>query len=88
VQYAIAYALHRAHEDHNISISTALERLAHVDFARPLATDDGRPLSAPVKKDDTVFAGTLVDPDTGKVGSGRRAWEAAGDDLLEIILKR
>jgi DGQHR domain-containing protein len=87
VQYAIAYALHRAHEDHSISISTALERLSHVDFARP-ATVDGRPLSVPVKKEDTVFAGTLVDPDTGKVGSGRPAWEAAGDDLLEIILKR
>ena len=87
VQYAIAYALHRAHEDHSISISTALERLSHVDFARP-ATVDGRPLSVPVKKEDTVFAGTLVDPDTGKVGSGPPAWEAAGDDLLEIILKR
>lgn len=86
VQYAIAYALHRAFADHHVDITTALERLAAVDFSRP-ETEDGRPTVLPVKKEHTVFAGTLVDADTGKVGSGRPAWEAAGEDLLEIILK-
>lgn len=87
VQYAIAYAVHLAVVEHHVSVGTALARLASVEFARPLVSEDGRPLSTPVKKTDTIFAGTLVDADTGKVGSGRPAWEAAGDDLLEIILK-
>jgi hypothetical protein len=87
VQYAIAYALHRALVEHHVSIDSALTRLAVVDFMRPSASEDGRPLSTPVKKTDTIFAGTLVDAETGKVGSGRPAWEAAGEDLLEVILK-
>lgn len=88
VQYAIAYALHRALVEKHISVASALARLASVSFERPPTSEDGtRLLSTPVKKADTIFAGTLVDADTGKVGSGRPAWEAAGEDLLGVILK-
>ena len=49
--------------------------------------DEGQPVLEPLTKHDTIFAGTLVDPFNGKVGSGRPAWEAAAQDLRKAIKK-
>ncbi|MGW3351715.1 DNA sulfur modification protein DndB [Nonomuraea rubra] len=84
VLYALANAVHKAHHDHHIPVRKAMERLATVDYRRAERGDGQPPLTA----DDTIFAGTLVDPETGKVGSGRPAWEAASEDLLKVILQK
>ncbi|MGW2161620.1 DNA sulfur modification protein DndB [Nonomuraea sp. NPDC001699] len=82
VLYALANAVHKAHHDHHIPVPKAMERLATVDYRRAERGEGQPPLTAK----DTIFAGTLVDPETGKVGSGRPAWEAASEDLLKVIL--
>jgi DNA sulfur modification protein DndB len=83
VQYAIAYALHRALTEHEVAIGDAMTILSAVNFDRAGTPGENERLT----KADTIFAGTLVDPESGKVGSGRPAWEAASDDLLKIILE-
>jgi DNA sulfur modification protein DndB len=81
VQYAIAYAIYRAHED-GMPYDNAAKRLAKVNFNRPRVPTDDQPIT----QDDTLFAGNLIDPETGKIGSGRPAWEAAGDILHKVIV--
>lgn len=79
VLYAIGYAVHRAVRDHGMDVQTAVKALDTVDFARTPNTMDITPA-------DTIFAGNLVDPDSGKIGAGRAAWESAADALLKRIV--
>ncbi|MFG3147210.1 DNA sulfur modification protein DndB [Streptomyces sp. NPDC048243] len=89
VLYAIAYAVHKAHYDHGIPLRAAVERVGTVSFARVKPEEDASSGEIiPLTRKDTIFAGTLVDPDTGKVGSGRPAWEAASEDLLAVIREK
>ena len=82
VLYAFAYALHFAHEEDGLSFEEAAKALEGVDFDRPKRkASDEKPLTV----DDSVFAGTLIDPVTGRVGSGRPAWEGAGEALRKRI---
>lgn len=74
--------LYLAKEEDDIPLADATKALAGIDFDRP---DRNVTSEQPLTTDETVFAGTLVDPDSGKVGSGRPAWEAAAEDLREII---
>lgn len=89
VQYAIAYALYLAHKD-GISYGDAAKALATVNFDRPrLSPKAPAPAEQdPITPDESIFAGNLVDPFTGKVGSGRPAWEAAGEALFKAIKAR
>jgi hypothetical protein len=45
----------------------AQEKLEQVNFDRPAGPAE----DVMLKRSDTIFAGTLVDPETGKFGSGR-----------------
>lgn len=59
-----------------------------MNFDRPRQTE-GAPAPSdehPITSDESLFAGNLIDPVTGKVGSGRPAWEAAGDALYKAIV--
>jgi hypothetical protein len=89
VQYAIAYALHLAHED-GVGFGAAARALSKVNFDRPRLGPDAKPPSEsdPITVSESIFAGNLVDPNTGKVGSGRPAWEAAGEALYREIAKK
>jgi len=86
VQYAIAYALHLAHES-GIGYGKAAQALASANFDRPRLNPKALPPSEdhPVTTKESPFAGNLIDPITGKVGSGRPAWEAAGESLFKAI---
>ncbi|AWI29770.1 DNA sulfur modification protein DndB [Streptomyces tirandamycinicus] len=81
VLYAIAYAVHKAITEHKVTVKDAMKRLGDVNYMRPPTPEPERPLTT----QDTPFAGNLVDPETGKVGSGRPAWEAAAEELLKRI---
>lgn len=87
VQYAVAYALYLSHED-GIDYGAATEALASVNFERPrLDAKAPRPSEAtPITVEESIFAGNLIDPNTGKMGSGRPAWEAAGEALHDAIV--
>lgn len=81
VLYAVAAAAHAASAD-GIGLGDAIAALRSVDFARPASPAEGdRPLTLA----DSIFVGTLVDPETARVGSGRPAWEAAAEHLLTAI---
>jgi DGQHR domain-containing protein len=86
VQYAIAYAIHHARQE-GTTYGDAARALAAVNFDRPrLSASAPRPSEDhPITSDETIFAGNLIDPVTGKVGSGRPAWEAAGAALFKAI---
>ena len=58
----------------------AAKALGHVSFDRPRRESDAvKPSEVePITRDESIFAGTLIDPVTGKIASGRPAWEAAG----------
>jgi DGQHR domain-containing protein len=79
VLYAVSYAIYLATEK-GIDLDTLFRRIATVDFGR-VEPATGETLTT----SDTIFAGNLVDPETGKIGSGRPAWEAAAHALLEVI---
>lgn len=76
ILYALAFAVYRAREA-GILIDRALEAMQVIDFGR-VQPAEGQPLTPK----DTIFAGNLVDPVTGKMGSGRPAWEAAGEAIF------
>jgi hypothetical protein len=85
VQYALADAVHRAHED-GISYADATKALKAINFERPRLDGAPEPSDAdPITTKESIFAGTLIDPVTGKVGSGRPAWEAAGEAVHDFI---
>jgi len=86
VQYAVAYALFFAHEN-GIAYGDAAKALGKVNFDRP-RLDPTSPRASEqnlITPAETPFAGNLIDPLTGKVGSGRPAWEAAGEVLFKTI---
>lgn len=90
VQYAIAYAIYLAHED-GMLYGDAARALAEVNFDRPrFGIDDmDKPSEEnPITVNESIFAGNLIDPATGKVSSGRPAWEAAGESLFKTINAR
>ena len=78
--YAIGYAVHLAHHEHKIPTNEAMRALSAIDFNRPAKDHDITP-------NDTAFAGNLVDPSSGRIAAGRAAWEAAGDAILDRMLK-
>ena len=78
VLYAVAHAVHIAHHDHKNPIAEFTKALKMIDFDRP-----GK--SQRITQEDTIFAGNLVDPDSGRIAAGRAAWEAAGQAILERI---
>jgi DGQHR domain-containing protein len=87
VQYAMAYAIYLAHES-SVSYGDAARALGTVNFDRP-RLDAGAVRASeddPITTDESVFAGNLIDPHTGKVGSGRPAWEAAGEALYKALM--
>lgn len=86
IQYAVAYALYQAHES-GVGYGEAVRALAPVSFDRPRVDPESPQPSEdnPVTTEESVFAGNLVDPVTGKIGSGRPAWEAAGEALFRRI---
>lgn len=85
VQYSIAYAMFLAHEK-GIGYAGAARALAEVNFDRPRLADGPPPSEAdPITTKESIFAGNLIDPVTGKVGSGRPSWEAAAEALYSAI---
>ena len=82
VLYAVSAATHAASED-GVGLGDAVAALDGVDFGRPTAPPD--PEQHPLTSADSIFVGTLIDPETAKVGSGRPAWEAAAQHLLAAI---
>lgn len=96
--YAAAYAVFLARTVDAMDVSEATKRLANVDFRRPerLLTRDPHPPigidteagEKPISEEETIFAGTLVDIETGKIGAGRGSWEGAGKRLYEFVTAR
>ena len=82
IQYAMAYAIHLAHQE-GMDYQSAASALGSVDFDRPARKPTE---SDPLTQQDTIFAGTLIDPYTGRIGSGRPAWEAAAEALEKVIV--
>jgi DGQHR domain-containing protein len=77
VLYAIAYAVHMAHSA-NIPVKDAFKVLDTISFDRTSKTSE-------ITASDTIFAGNLVDSETGKIQAGRAAWELAANELLAVI---
>jgi DGQHR domain-containing protein len=86
VQYAIAYAMYMARES-GLFYGEAARALASVDFDRPRLNGPHPSEDNPITTAETIFAGNLIDPATGKVGSGRPSWEAAAEALFNAIKK-
>lgn len=83
VLYAIAQAVHLAHEEDGMPYKSAVKALAKVSFDRPVRKPSEE---HPLTEDESVLAGTLIDPKTGKVGSGRPAWEGAAEALRKRMV--
>lgn len=81
VIYASAYALYLLQGKEGISVSEGLKRLAGLEYRRPTPPESGTELT----KKDSFFVGTMIDPLTGKVGSGRPSWEAAGVEIYNAV---
>lgn len=79
ILYALAFAVYKAREAGQ-PVDRALEAMKALDFGRAQPTEDHS-----LTPRDTIFAGNLVDPRTGKVGSGRPAWEAAAEAIFSNI---
>ena len=58
-----------------------------MNFDRPRLEGPPPSEEKPITADETIFAGSLIDVTTGKMGSGRPAWEAAGDALAGVVIK-
>lgn len=86
VMYALAYACYLGLTHSGKSYAESLADLAKsVDFSRPArrpTEDDPLKTSEP----GGYFAGTLIDADTGRVSSGRPAWEGAGKRLFHSVV--
>lgn len=81
VLYAVAFAVYSAHALGGVPVSDAVRALDAVNFDRTAKEVD-------ISSEDTIFAGNLIDPETGKLQAGRTAWEAAANLLLGVIAKR
>ena len=88
VLYAVAYAIHLANQEDKESYDKIARAVCEVDFTRPSRTPKLEDVSTYLTKEDSIFAGSIIDPKTGKVGSGRLAWEAAAWDFRDAILTR
>jgi len=82
VSYACAYAVHLLKVREGLGLGDAVKRLTTVNFDRPTRTPTEQ---APLTSTETIFAGNIIDPATGKVASGRPAWEAAGEVLYDTV---
>lgn len=82
VLYALAAAAHAASQD-GVGLGDAVAALGGENFRRPTAPAD--PEQHPLTIADSIFVGTLIDPETARVGSGRPAWEAAAEHLRAAI---
>ena len=78
VLYAIAYAAYLARQKHETPMAEFTKALKAVNFDRPGKAHG-------ITKTDTIFAGNLIDPDSGRIAAGRTAWEAAGVAILDAI---
>ncbi len=88
VEYSMAYAMYLAHEK-GIGYGDVAPALAEVNVDRPRVASGPPPSEAdPITTDESIFAGNLIDPVTGKVGSGRPAWEAAAEALFSVIAEK
>ena len=83
ILYAVSAAAHAASEE-GMSLGNAISAVGGLSFARPDAPAD----EAVLTTEDSIFVGTLIDPETAKVGSGRPAWEAAAEHLLAAITEQ
>ncbi len=77
--YALGWAAHLANAEHGIRPRDFARSLAVIDFARPGKARDLTP-------EDTIFAGNLVDPATGRISGSRTGWEPAANLILDRAL--
>ncbi|WP_329611935.1 DNA sulfur modification protein DndB [Streptomyces brevispora] len=84
VLYAIAYAVHNAVESEQMTVTEAVRALDSISFDRAPKNAAGEAI-LPVTSEDTIFAGNLINTETGKLEAGRTAWESAGALLLKAI---
>ncbi|MYV57667.1 DNA sulfur modification protein DndB [Streptomyces sp. SID3212] len=80
VLYAIAFAAYTAKKV-GIAIPDAIRSLDEVSFDRTAKTSG-------ITAEDTFFAGSLIDPETGKLVAGRTAWETAAKDLMKVVIEK
>ena len=78
VLYAIAHAANTAYQKHETPMAEYAKALEVIDFSRPSKTHG-------ITRQDTIFAGSLVDPESGRIAAGRTAWEAAGAAILDAV---
>jgi DGQHR domain-containing protein len=82
VLYAVGWAAHLAGKE-NVSPEEFARSLGGIDFARPARKPSA---DRPLTHKDTIFAGTLVDPATGKISGSQNAWEPAAEHVLGKVL--
>ena len=86
VMYALAYACHLGGSEAKVSYTDSLSAIGdEVDFRRPkrCPTEDEPLLKA---EQGGFFADSLIDSQTGKMSSGRPAWEKAGRSLFHVVV--
>ena len=83
--YSIAYACSLARERAGVGARDALEKIRqNIDFARPARIPtENEPLS---ESEMSEFATGLIDPESGKIGTGREVWERSGRKLFRVIV--
>jgi hypothetical protein len=64
-------------------VKDTVHALDVVNFDRPNL--DGRAEPMKITTEETILAGNLIDPDTGRLLAGRTAWETATATLLDVI---
>ena len=79
VLYAIGWAANFAVTEHGIPPRDFAGSLDAVNFTRPAK---GRVLTPK----DTIFAGNLVDPASGRISGSRTGWEPAAQLILDQVL--
>jgi DGQHR domain-containing protein len=82
VLYAVGWAAHLAGKE-NVSPEKFVRSLGAIDFARSARKPS---VDRPLTHTDTIFAGTLVDPATGKISGSQNAWEPAAGLILGKVL--
>lgn len=79
VLYGVGWAAYLADREHAISPQDFAGSLDVIDFTRPKKTSD-------ITADDTIFAGNLVDPASGRISGSRTGWEPAAGLILDRAL--
>lgn len=75
--YPIVYATYTTQKG-GTPIPDAVRALDEVSFDRTRKATS-------ITTEDTIFAGTLIDTETGKLTAGRTAWATAAMDLPKVI---